>query len=69
MKKTLLATVFMAALFALVSCASKKAAEEEVPGDSKAKLEALAEETGDVEEELKKVICPRCGKVVAIKRR
>ena len=44
MKKTLLATVFMAALFTLVSCASKKAAEEEVPGDSKAKLEALAEE-------------------------
>lgn len=32
-------------------------------------LKALAEETGDVEEELKKVICPRCGKVVAIKRR
>ena len=32
-------------------------------------LEDLAEETGDVEEELKKIICPRCGKVVAVKRR
>jgi len=44
MKKTLLATVLMAALFALVSCASKSAGEEEPAGDSKARIAGLAEE-------------------------
>ena len=32
-------------------------------------LEEVAEEMDNIEDELKKVICPRCGKVVAIKRR
>ncbi len=44
MKKTLLLAAFSAVLFAFVSCASKKAGADESQGDSKARIEALAEE-------------------------
>lgn len=43
MKKTLFATILMAALLTLASCASKSAAVDEPEGDSPARAAALAE--------------------------